>query len=50
MPELSQEQQLLDPAREIALGFSQDQASKESKRCLQCGIICYRRTKKGTLH
>jgi len=49
MPELSQEQQLLDPAKEIALGFSQDQASKESKRCLQCGIICYRRTK-GTLH
>jgi len=49
MAELSQEQQLLDPAKEIALGFSQDQASKESKRCLQCGIICYRRTK-GTLH
>jgi len=49
MPELSQEQQLLDPAREIALGFSQDQAARESKRCLQCGIICYRRTK-GTLH
>jgi NADPH-dependent glutamate synthase beta subunit-like oxidoreductase len=50
MPELSQEKQILDPAREIALGFSQDQASKESKRCLKCGIICYRRTKKGALH
>ena len=49
MPELSKEQQLLDPAKEIALGFNQDQASRESKRCLQCGIICYRRTK-GTLH
>ena len=49
MPELSPEKQRLDPAKEIALGFSKDQADKESKRCLQCGIICYRRVK-GTFH
>ncbi len=49
MPELSREQQRLDPAKEIILGFSKDQADKESKRCLQCGIICYRRVK-GSLH
>jgi NADPH-dependent glutamate synthase beta subunit-like oxidoreductase len=49
MPEISKQEQLLDPAKEIALGFNQDQAAKESKRCLQCGIICYRRTK-GSLH
>jgi len=49
MPELSQKEQLLDPDKEIILGFSKEQADKESKRCLQCGIICYRRTK-GRLH
>jgi NADPH-dependent glutamate synthase beta subunit-like oxidoreductase len=49
MPELSREEQIQDPAGEIALGFSQSQARLESNRCLQCGIICYRRTK-GTVH
>ncbi len=45
MPELSPEDQLLDPSREIALGFSEEQARLEADRCLQCGIICYRRPK-----
>jgi NADPH-dependent glutamate synthase beta subunit-like oxidoreductase len=28
---------------EIELGFSEDAARKEAGRCLQCGLICYRR-------
>ncbi len=50
MPELSLEEQILNPSKEITLGFSRDQAQKESQRCLQCGIICYRRVKNRTLH
>ncbi len=45
MPELPKEEQILDPEKEIALGFSKEQARLESNRCLQCGIICYRRPK-----
>jgi hypothetical protein len=26
-------------------GFSKKDASKESERCLRCGILCYERTK-----
>ncbi len=47
--EISQEEQLLDPAKEITLSFTKDQAMAESKRCMQCGLICYRRVK-GSLH
>jgi NADPH-dependent glutamate synthase beta subunit-like oxidoreductase len=47
MPELSKEAQINDPDAEIALGFSEEQAVTESKRCLQCGLICYRRVKGG---
>ena len=43
MPELSAEEQITDPSAEIALGFSQEQALQEASRCLQCGLICYRR-------
>jgi len=50
MAELSKQEQLLDPSKEITLGFSKTQADQEAKRCLQCGIICYRRVKKGALH
>ena len=50
MPELSPEEQILHPSKEIALGFSKEQADRESRRCLQCGIICYRRPKNMTLH
>ncbi len=46
MPELTQEEQLKDPTKEIALGFSEEQTRLESNRCLQCGLICYRRPKK----
>jgi len=43
MPEISEERRVLDPNAEIAMGYSQEQALEESKRCLQCGLICYRR-------
>ena len=49
MGEIPQEEQRLDPDKEIALGFTKDQADAEAKRCMQCGIICYRKTK-GSLH
>jgi len=43
MPELGMEERVADPSAEIALGYSEDQAIQEAKRCLQCGLICYRR-------
>ncbi len=43
MPERSKEEQIADPTAEIALGYSEEQAVNEAKRCLQCGLICYRR-------
>ena len=49
MPEYPEEKQIIDPSAEIALGFSENQALEEAKRCLQCGLICYRRVE-GTLH
>ena len=49
MPERSKEEQISDPAAEIALGYPPDRAGQEAKRCLQCGLICYRRFR-GTLH
>lgn len=49
MPECPEEKQIIDPSAEIALGFSENQAIEEAKRCLQCGLICYRRVE-GTLH
>ncbi len=45
MPELPPEKRISDPDAEIALGYSQDTAIEEAKRCLQCGLICYRREK-----
>jgi len=47
--EIPKEEQLLDPAKEIALTFTKDQADAEAKRCMQCGLICYRRVK-GAVH
>ena len=47
--EISKEEQLLDPAKEITLTFTKDQADAEAKRCLKCGLICYRRVK-GAVH
>ena len=49
MAEISKQEQLLDPDKEICLGLTKEQADKESKRCMQCGIICYRRGK-GAVH
>jgi formate dehydrogenase beta subunit len=43
MPELTEDRRLVDPNAEIALGYSSEQALEESRRCLQCGLICYRR-------
>jgi formate dehydrogenase (NADP+) beta subunit len=44
MPEISAEERLADPSAEIELGFSEELALQEAKRCLRCGLICYRRT------
>jgi hypothetical protein len=33
----------LAACREVERGFSEDMARKEAGRCLQCGLICYRR-------
>jgi hypothetical protein len=43
MPEISRETRIQDPAAEIAVGYSEGEALEEAKRCLQCGLICYRR-------
>jgi hypothetical protein len=43
MPEIPEDRRVADPNAEIASGYSQEQALEESKRCLQCGLICYRR-------
>jgi NADPH-dependent glutamate synthase beta subunit-like oxidoreductase len=43
MPLLSEVEHINDPTLEIALGYSEEEALKEAKRCLQCGLICYRR-------
>jgi formate dehydrogenase (NADP+) beta subunit len=47
MPEITEDRRLVDPNAEIAIGYSQEQALEESKRCLQCGLICYRRMEGG---
>ncbi len=39
----------VDPSAEVELTYSEDQAVREARRCLQCGLICYRRVE-GTLH
>lgn len=48
MPEISPEERVADPSSEIELGFSEEQALQEAKRCLRCGLICYRRTETPT--
>jgi formate dehydrogenase beta subunit len=45
MPERSKEELVANPSAEIALGYSEEDALTEAKRCLQCGLICYRREK-----
>ena len=43
MPEISKEDSINNPDMEIATGYSETQARNEAGRCLQCGLICYRR-------
>lgn len=43
MPEASREEMINNPDVEIAKGYSEEQAIREANRCLQCGLICYRR-------
>jgi hypothetical protein len=45
MPERSHEERITNPDAEIAVGYTEQQALEEAKRCLQCGLICYRRVK-----
>jgi NADPH-dependent glutamate synthase beta subunit-like oxidoreductase len=49
MPQLSHEESINNPDMEIAKGYTEDQAIQEANRCLQCGLICYRRAE-GKLH
>ena len=49
MPEIPEDRRVADPNAEIATGYSREQALEESKRCLQCGLICYRRMEGGQL-
>jgi formate dehydrogenase beta subunit len=50
MPERSEDERIANPNAEIAIGYSEDQAIQEAKRCLQCGLICYRRMAHGSRH
>ena len=43
MPEIPREARIREPSAEIALGYSEKDAREEAGRCLQCGLICYRR-------
>ena len=43
MPEISKEDSVGYPDMETAKGYSETQARTEAGRCLQCGLICYRR-------
>jgi len=43
MPERTFSDRISQPGAEIALGYTEEQALRESQRCLQCGLICYRR-------
>lgn len=43
MPESEMEKRVNDPDLEISVGYSEEEAVKEAKRCLKCGLICYRR-------
>jgi hypothetical protein len=42
---LADEMALLNGTSEAELGLSEQAAREEAKRCLNCGLICYYRTK-----
>jgi NADPH-dependent glutamate synthase beta subunit-like oxidoreductase len=44
MPELLAMERI-DPSLEVELGFDEETARKEAVRCLNCGLICYVRSK-----
>jgi NADPH-dependent glutamate synthase beta subunit-like oxidoreductase/NAD-dependent dihydropyrimidine dehydrogenase PreA subunit len=44
MPELSSEKRV-DPSLEVELGLNEEMVRNESARCLNCGLICYVRSK-----
>jgi hypothetical protein len=44
MPELIPEKQI-DLSLEVELGLNEEMVRKESVRCLNCGLICYVRSK-----
>jgi hypothetical protein len=44
MPELSSEKRV-DLSLEVEIGFTEEEARLESARCLNCGLICYIRSK-----
>lgn len=46
MPVATAEERL-DPDFEIELGFDEELAKKEARRCLNCGLICYYRSSYG---
>ncbi len=50
VPEVPLEKRLNEPSVEIAQAYSEETALKEAQRCLQCGLICYRREKSTTVH
>jgi NADPH-dependent glutamate synthase beta subunit-like oxidoreductase len=43
MPITPMRERITDPSIEIALGYAEKEAKEEANRCLQCGLICYRR-------
>jgi NADPH-dependent glutamate synthase beta subunit-like oxidoreductase/NAD-dependent dihydropyrimidine dehydrogenase PreA subunit len=44
MPERPPEERI-DPSLEVELGFTEEMVRTESARCLNCGLICYTRSK-----
>ncbi|MCF8062767.1 MAG: FAD-dependent oxidoreductase [Deltaproteobacteria bacterium] len=49
VPVPPEEELRADPFLEVESTYDEDQARREAKRCLQCGLICYRRTE-GPVH
>lgn len=45
VPMRPKEELLNNPNLELELGYTEEQALEEAQRCLQCGLICYRRPK-----
>jgi NADPH-dependent glutamate synthase beta subunit-like oxidoreductase len=42
---MADEDELVDPTCEIELGMDEQAVKEEAKRCLNCGLICYYRSK-----